>query len=172
MSNKNKSKNIERTRDSSEVTPDQAITQGLASGDLRDPNNGTRPARVPMNQGMNLDVSGYEFDKANYAYHFFYDDPARPGRIEQCKAAYWEHCSMPNSDVHITRPSGAGLNYLMQLPMQYHLEDKALKKQKVLATMDAETQIGVNEYAPDAKGHSEGGKSAIVGRSMSDNPYS
>jgi hypothetical protein len=143
-----------------------------ASGDPRDPNQETRPARVPMKQGTNLGFEDCDFDRSSYRYYAFNEDPNKPGRIDRAKSAYWEHVTSRNGAI-AQRASGGGTTYLMRLPMKYASADSNIKKKKVLATMADQTKINANEYAPDPiTGKAEGGTSIYQDRTVSDNPYS
>jgi hypothetical protein len=123
-----------------------------------------------MQGSLNLDYPESKLDKKSYAYRWFLDDPNKPGRIETAKRAYWEHVS--DEGENVCRPSGNSMHYLMKLPREYYIEDKDLKRQRVLSTMAEEARLGANEYAPTASGQREGGESARVSQTTSDNPYS
>ena len=155
-------------RNDASKTENQATTQGLGN-QSRDPNAETRPPRVAMQGSLNLDYPEDQLDRVNFAYRWFLDDPNKPGRIERAKRAYWEH--KQDDGKNVTRPAGSATHYLMQLPMEYWLQDKQLKREKNLATMTEEARLGANEYAPTAQGHREGGESARVSQSSNDNPY-
>lgn len=160
-----------RKRQASNATSEQEATHGLQSGNPRDPNAETRPARIQMGHGLNLDATNIEMDESKYKYRWFLDDPQKPGRIIAAKAAYWEHVTM-SDETNVCRPSGNSTFFLMRLPLQYWEEDLKLKKEKVMATMDSNAQVGAGEYAPDAQtGKGEGGTSAILERSSSENPF-
>ena len=169
----NDNKGIEaapRGRPTATMTPSDAATQGLEMNP-RDPNADTRPPRVPVGQGLNLDTGGLDLDKESYYYHWVLEMPDRPGGIQKAKAAYYEHVTDASGNI-VTRPAGGGFHYLMRLPVEYRKEDLVLKKNKVLATMDAETRIGPGEYAPDPLSHRDEGGQSAVRRETSDNPYS
>ena len=145
----------ERERVNTDMKEDQAQNAGLSlDANPRDPNSQTRPPRVPLEYGNNVSFSDVQFDRKNYRYYAFYDDPERPGRIENAKAAYWEEVRNVNGQL-ASRPAGAGRHILMRLPMQYALEDLELKRKKVQATMAdyGEIKTGqagkLDEYAPD-----------------------
>lgn len=158
-----------RERPTSSMTPSDAISQGIGSNS-RDPNAEIRHARIPLGQGLNLDIDESLLDRKNFYYHFFADMPDKPGRLSQVKAAGYAHAT-DNENNHITRPCGGGIFYLMKLPMKDRQADLLLKKQKVRATMDQETVLGANEYAPNPNTlEGEGGQSAVH-RDSSDNPY-
>jgi|TARA_R110000796_G_scaffold161824_1_gene278553 hypothetical protein len=163
MSNKNV-----LPRNDGSKTNNQSVTQGLGN-QSRDPNAENRPPRVAMQGSLNLDYPESRLDRENFAYRWFLDDPIKPGRIESAKRAYWDHCE--DDGVKVTRPAGNATHYLMRLPMNYWLEDQQLKREKNLATMSEEAQLGANEYAPTASGRREGGESSRVSQSSSDNPY-
>lgn len=164
-----KKASTKRARVNADTREDQAKGLG-ANVDPRDPNAETRPPRVQMGRGGNLTFSEAEMDKEKFHYYAFYDNPDRPGRIEQAKAAYWEHVTNREGQP-ITRPAGGGLHYLMRLPIKYWLEDLMVKKEKIRARMVGETKVGKGEYAPTADGHREGGDSMRTTHT-SDNPYS
>lgn len=155
-------------RKQGDKTADQATTQGLGASS-RDPNAETRPPRVAMQGTKNLDYPESQLDREKYAYRWVLDDPAKPGRVDSFKRAYWEH--KQDDGVNVSRPAGAATHYLMMLPIEYYKEDQKLKRDKNLATMTEEARLGANEYAPTAQGHREGGESARVSQSTSDNPY-
>lgn len=155
-------------RNNHDKTPDQETTQGLGD-QSRDPNAETRPPRVRMQGTLNLDYPEHLLDRQNFQYRWFNDDPSKPGRINAAKAAYWEPVLQDGAPVK--RPSGSSTLFLMQLPMQYWLEDKALKREKIQATMATETTLAANEYAPDAQGNREGGTSARVSQTTNSNPF-
>jgi len=57
----------------------------------------------------------------------------------------------------------------MRLKQEYRDEDLSLKKERVARTLESETQIGHNEYAPDPEtGRAEGGESAVSRRLSSE----
>ena len=148
----------DRHRTGTGMTTQEASIQGLSNEDPR--RDDERPKRVPMGQGQALDMSGYKLDHETFYYHLFAEHPEKPGRIAEALSAYYE----AETDAHgvaITVPTGNGTFHLMKLLWKYRNEDLALKRKKVLATMDQETQVGVDEYAPDAQGRREGGTSAL-----------
>jgi hypothetical protein len=160
---------VSRERTDTGVSQEQAITQGLSSAEPRDPNKESRPARIRMEQGQNLSTVGMDLDEINYKYRWFADYEKAPGRIAGAQRAYWEH--VQKNGQNESRDSGSGMMYLMRLPMENWREDLALKKEKSLATMDSQRELGPNEYAPDPVTlKAEGGKSAVT-RDSSDNPY-
>lgn len=156
-----------RERSDAGITTDQAITMGLEGGDPRDPNHGKRPKRIPMRGGSNLGTGGYKLDEKNYYYHWFNEHPSKPGRVQSAEAAYYEFCRDEQGE-KISRGTGGGTIYLMRLPMEYRMEDLALKKIRVERTMQEEAKLAPDEYAP-TEHYREGGDSAIT---RSDNPYS
>ena len=157
-----------RPRMQAHESVEQAV--GMETADPRSPNADARPARVLLSRGGKLDIAEHKLDDKNYRYYWFLDDPQKPGRVQAAVAAYWEHVTNAQGQA-ITRPSGSNTHYLMRLPMKYAMEDLELKREKVRATMDKETSIGRNEYAPDQRGRAEGGTSALS-RNSSGNPYS
>lgn len=159
-----------RNRSAANITEDRATTEGGITADPRNPNATARPKRVPMGKGMTLDVSGVELDRENYHYQWITEKPHRPGRLQQAKAAFYEHVTDIEGN-QISRPSAGSTTYLMRLPMEYWIEDKQLKKDKVKRTLEAETKIGVNEYAPTSHNR-DGGDSSIVERREGTNPFS
>ena len=150
-----------RQRSTATMTATDAATKHVEM-DSRESNADTRPARIPLGYGYNLDTSGLILDKENYYHRWFFEMSNSPGTIAGAKAAYYEHVTIDGGN-NVTRPGkGAGMHYLMRLPMKYRLEDLALKNKLVLDTMDQEAQIGPGEYAPDPITlKSEGGLSAI-----------
>lgn len=142
---------------------------GEVASEPRNPNAKARPKRIPMRQGMKLDVSGYKFDRENFYYRFFYDDPQRPGRVTNAEAAYYEHC-VDAEGKKISRPSGAGTQYLMRLPMDLHMEDVAAKAERNKRARQEQTALKPNEYAP-TKGKAEGGNSSITDVTYTTNPF-
>ena len=158
-----------RERSAADQTVDRAMSEGLSGGNPRDPNKGSRPPRVPMGKGMNLNVGAYLLDKAKYHYRWVTEKPHRPGSLAAAKGAYYEHCTDHEGNV-ISRPTGAGVTYLMRLPIEYWKEDLARKRADVQRTLDEQTKLGPKEYAPTTTDR-EGGDSSMVERSTSDNPY-
>ena len=141
-------------------TTSQTLTLGdtpqTKSEAVREPK---RPPRIPMGQGMNLDTTGLELDRENFAYRYFYEDPNKGGRIARAQAAYWEFVVDTDGN-QVTHPSGEGVLKLMRLPIEYYDEDQELKRQRVRATLDQEAGIGSGQYVPD-------GKSAVITREFS-----
>lgn len=146
-------------------TPDRADASHAQGGDSRDPNAGKRPARIPMQKGHNLRIPGIILDQENYHYHWFTENPNRPGKIEQALGAYYEHVTDADGK-QISRPSGPSVTYLMRLPKEYWDEDLRLKKEQAERTLAQEAGLAPNEYAP-TETRAEGGKSAIVSRTES-----
>jgi hypothetical protein len=167
----NESYGQEDDRERVNSTQKQDLSTGQ-TGDDRDPNQETRPKRVPMKQGTNLGFEDCDMDPTQYRYYVFNEDPNKPGRIDRAKGAAWEHVTNRQGQV-ATRASGGGTAYLMRLPMEYAKEDNDAKRAKVLATMADAGKMGRNEYAPDPEtGRAEGGASIHQGSHTSDNPYS
>lgn len=152
-----------RKKSAASVTKATAITQGLQGGDPRNPRK--KPERIPMSQGMNLAIDEV-LETEDYFYRWFSE---KGGRVQRAKKAGYEICADEEGN-SFTRPSGNDVLILMRLPMGYHLEDKARKREKVRATLDKHTRLGPNEYAP-TKTHREGGESSVVEHRESDNPY-
>lgn len=161
-----------KQRSATGMTAEQATTSGLGTSDPRDPNAEikTKQRRIPMGQGMNLDMSAYEMDEENFHYHIFAEHPEKPGRIAQARRAGYEF-AVDSDNQQIVVPSGSGQAFLMKQPMEFWLEDLALKRAKVQRTMDQQDQIAPNEYAPDPLTHApEGGRRAIA--RVQGNPFS
>ena len=148
--------------------PEAQKGQGLVAGSRDEvAHSAGRPPRISMSNAKKLEVPD-NLKEEGYYYRWFQD---RDGRISQAKAAYYESIVDEQGNI-FTRQSGPYSMHLMRLPQKYRDEDNRLKKDRVAATLEAEAQIGYNEYAPNAKtGRAEGGTSAITTHS-SDNPYS
>lgn len=149
---------IERGRTGSDLPPAMQTTdKGLVSGSREDvAHSSGRPARVSMGNMKKLEVPPSILEDGYY-YRFFQD---REGRIDQAKAAYYEHVTDEQGN-NYTRQSGPYTLHLMRLRQEYRDEDNVLKRARVAATLEEEAQIGANEYAPDEKGRAEGGNSAV-----------
>lgn len=156
-----------RQRNGSNETKDQALSEGIQGGDPRNPNK--RRERIPMQKGQNLEVPGVTLEKDKYHYHWFTEKPHRPGTLDKAKAAFYEHVHDHEGSV-VSRPSGAGVTYLMKLPIEYWQEDLQTKRERVKKTLEDQTSLGPNEYAP-TKNNREGGESSMVDKTESDNPY-
>ncbi len=116
-----------------------------------------RPARISMNNMKKLEVPDNVLEDGFY-YRWFQD---KEGRIAQAKAAYYESV-IDEQGNNWVRQSGPYSMHLMRLKQEYRDEDNALKKKRVLATLEEEAAIGSLEYAPDSEtGRAEGGSSAI-----------
>jgi len=160
-------KGVKRGRTGADQPPAMQATQGgIVSGSREESaHSAGRPERVSMNNMKKLDVPAGMMEEGFY-YRWFQD---KDGRISQAKAAYYEHV-LDEQGNNFCRSSGPYGMYLMRLPQKYRDEDNRLKKQRVEATLEAEAQIGHQEYAPDPEtGRAEGGKSAIR-HSISDSP--
>lgn len=159
-----------RARSDATLTSSEAISQHIES-DSRDPNADTRPSRVPMGRGYNLDTGDIVLDREHYYYRWIADVSNNPGRVQQAAIARYEHVTNEHGE-NVTRPAGdGGLSYFMRLPIEYRLEDLELKNQLVQDTMDQEAELGPGEYAPDPHTlEGEGGRSAIT-RSIAENPW-
>ena len=154
----NKAK-VTRGRTGADLPPAMQATQGgLVAGSSEEAaHSAGRPPRISMSNMKKLEVPPGLLEEGYY-YYWFQD---KDGRISQAKAAYYEHV-IDEQGNNYSRASGPYTMLLMRLPQQYRDEDNALKKKRVLATLEAEAQIGHNEYAPDAEtGRAEGGTSAI-----------
>ena len=150
---------IERGRTGVDLPPAiQSTERGLTSGSREETaHSSNRPARIPMSNMKKLDVP-LSLMEEGYYYRWFQD---KDGRISQAKEAYYEHVVDEQSNNYY-RSSGLYGMYLMKLPQKYRDEDNKLKKARVAATLESETNIGPGEYAPDPKtGRAEGGESAI-----------
>lgn len=130
--------------------------------DPRDPNAGKRPERVQLGRGnLNLRYPEHLMDRENFNYYWGLDNPARPGRIDYLLSRGYEHDTKQGKKVQ--KPAGACTHFLLKLPMQFYLEDKAAKKQIILAKSASHNKIGANEYAPDPKtGDGQGGTTAVT----------
>lgn len=156
----NKAKTVQRGRSQADLSPGMRdIEKGLVASSRDDAaHDSGRPKRVSMQNMKNLDIPA-QFIKEGYFPYWFQDGN---GRLSKAKAAYWEHIIDGHGN-NFTCVSGSKTMYAMQLPQEYRDEDNALKRARVAATMDEESHIGANEYAPDAKtGKAEGGSSAVV----------
>lgn len=149
---------VERGRTGVDLPPAmQGSEKGLVSGSREEvAHSAGRPTRVSMGNMKKLEVPAELLEEGFY--HRFFQD--REGRIAQAKAAYYEFV-VDEQGNNYSRQSGPYTLYLMRLPQKYRDEDNALKRERVLATLDEEAQLGANEYAPDDKGRPEGGRSAI-----------
>lgn len=136
----------------------QATEKGLTSTSREETaHSADRPVRISMSNMKKLGVPSSLLEKGYY-YRWFQD---RDGRISQAKAAYYEHVADEQGN-NFCRASGPYSMYLMRLQQKYRDEDNKLKKDRVAATLESETQIGPGEYAPDPKtGKAEGGTSAV-----------
>lgn len=158
----------DRERVNSTQKQDLAVGE---TGDPRDPNSDAYIPRILMKQGTNMGFEDCDFDRKNFGYYVFHEDPTKPGRIERAKAAYWEHVTNRTGQV-AQRSAGGGICYLMRLPAKYRQEDLDAKKKRVQATMADQGKIGPGEYAPDPKtGQGEGGTSIHQSSHTSDNPF-
>jgi hypothetical protein len=159
-----------RERDASGLSVDEAHREGITMGDTRDPNTkvAQERVRIPMNAGQKLSLRGYNLDTKAYHYHWFHESPSRPGTLVDAKGAFYEHCQIDGQNV--VTPSGSGTDYLMRLPIKYHLEDMQAAKDKRAKMRQSQTAVGKGEYAPTTTGR-EGGHSSVVHSSTSTNPY-
>lgn len=156
---------IDRGRTAADLSPGQQdLAQGLGAGSRDEKaHSAGRPTRVPMSNAKKLDVPEHLLDRENFYYRWLQN---KESRISQAEAAGYEHVKDEQGNSY-TRQSGPYSMHLMKLPIKYRREDEALKKQRVLATMEEEARIGHNEYAPASDGRAEGGTSAIS-RTISD----
>lgn len=167
--NQRKKPAVKRGRTGVDLPPAMQDTEkGLEAGSREEvAHSAGRPARISMSNMKKLEVPEGMLEDGYY-YRWFQN---KEGRVGQAKAAYYEHV-IDEQGSNFMRQSGPFAMYLMRLKQEYRDEDNRLKKQRVDATLDAEAQIGHNEYAPDQEtGRAEGGRSAISHR-VSDNPYS
>ena len=165
-------KPVKKGLSSSLQTTDRANATHAQETSSVDPNAGKRPPRVSMTKGQNLGLAyGIVLDEENYHYHWIAEHPLRPGKLQEALAAWYEHVT-DKEGRPVQRPSGAGTMYLMRLPMEYWKEDLAEKKRLSEETMDKELLLGPNEYAPTADGKPEGGESALIKRTVSNNIFS
>ncbi len=137
----------------------QSTESGLLVGSTREEmaHSSGRPPRISMGKMKKLEVPPSLLEEGYY-YRWFQD---KDGRIRQAAEAYYEHVTDEQGN-NYCRVSGPYTMYLMRLRQIYRDEDNKLKKEMVTATLDAEAQIGHNEYAPDPEtGKAEGGTSAI-----------
>lgn len=156
---KNKPVTVQRGRTGADLPPAmQATDQGLVSGSREEAAHSSgRPPRVSMSNMKKLEVPPGLMEEGYY-YRWFQD---KDGRVEQAKSAYYEHV-VDEQGNNYCRKSGPYTMYLMRLRQEYRDEDNVLKKKRVAATLEAEAQIGPNEYAPDPEtGRAEGGRSAV-----------
>ena len=161
---------MHRARTSAGETESAAITGGLESGEPRDPNKGVKRKRIGMGQGANLAIYGAELDHDNYYYRWIEESSTNGGRLERAYEAGYEHHTNSAGE-KFSRRSGPGLLYLMRLPKEFREEDLAAKRKRSQMTMDEQTRLGRNEYAPDSRGRPEGGTSSIQEHRLSKNPF-
>jgi len=156
---------VERGRTDADVNPAMQGQPGLVAGSREEvAHSPGRPERVPMGNALKLVIPEHLKEEGFY-YRFFQD---RGGRIPQAESAYYQPVMNEQGDQY-TVQSGPYLMRAMKLPMKYRDEDNALKKNRVQATLEAEAQIGQNEYAPGENGQAEGGTSALS-HHVSDSP--
>ena len=149
---------VDRGRTGADLPPAMQ-DKGLVAGSREEAAHSSgRPARISMGNMKKLEVPE-SLKEAGFYYRWFQN---KEGRLSQAKAAYYEPVVDEQGNA-FTRQSGPYSMHLMKLPQQYRDEDNALKKKRVLATLEEETQIGENEYAPN------GGNSAIK-QHVSDSP--
>jgi len=155
---------VQRGRTGADLPPAMQ-EQGQASGSREETAHSSgAPTRIPMGNAKKLEVPE-SLKEEGYYYRWFQN---REGRISQAKAALYEEVTDEQGNP-FTRQSGPFTMHLMRLPQKYRNEDNALKKKRVQATLEAEAQIGQNEYAPDENGRAEGGTSALR-HHVSDSP--
>ena len=136
----------------------QGLEKGMEAGSREEvAHSAGRPARISMSNMKKLEVPEGMLEDGYY-YRWFQN---KEGRIGQAKSAYYEHV-IDEQGNNFMRQSGPFAMYLMRLKQEYRDDDARLKKQRVADTLDAEAQIGHNEYAPDPEtGRADGGRSAI-----------
>lgn len=158
---------IKRGRTGSDLPPAMKQTdKGLTDGSREDAaHSAGRPPRISMHNMKKLEIPKSLMEDGYY-YRWFQDID---GRINQAKAAYYEHVSDEQGN-NLTCQSGNYTMYAMKLPQQYRDEDNALKRDRVAATMEKEAQLGINEYAPDREtGRAEGGRTAVTHENVHSN---
>ncbi|MES2367696.1 MAG: hypothetical protein V4563_17600 [Pseudomonadota bacterium] len=164
---------IDRNRSAAGLSVDEAHHDGIVMADPRDPNGAVEQerVRVPLNTGEKLSLRGMKLDTKNFHHKWVYEHKDYPGQVQAYKNAFYEHVADEQGH-HMIVPAGNGAHYLMKLPMKYHIEDhKAAKDQRdALRKRQAAVDRNKGEYAPTADGRREGGESAVVSRSVSDNP--
>lgn len=105
-----------------------------------------RPPRVTA--GIYSKLDHYKAKDPNYYYYWVAD---KPGKIQQKKAAYYEHV-MDNGVAVEMKTSPYDL-YLMRLPIEYRQEDEKLKAERVSATIQKKQELSPGEYLPDGRHH-------------------
>lgn len=160
-----------RARSATEVSVDEAHREGLTMTEERDPNAEVMQERVriPFNAGQKLSLRGYKLEPDKFHYRWFHEDPTRPGIIPAALEAFYEHCTMNGQP--IKAPSGAGADYLMRLPMEYHRDDLKAAKEKRAKLRQRDSKLADNEYTTDDKGRPVYEGEVRVNRKQSDNPY-
>lgn len=158
---------VERGRTGVDLPPAMQMTEGgLTAGSREEAAHSSgRPTRISMSNMKKLDIPPSLLEDGYY-YRWFQN---KDGRISQAVAAYYEHI-VDEQGNNYSRQSGPYTLYLMRLPQEYRDKDILLKKKRVQATLEAEAQIGPDEYAPDPEtGRAEGGTSAVR-HHISDSP--
>ena len=107
-----------------------------------------RPPRVSMGATLKLEFGELTADK-NYHYRVFSD---RDGRIEQAKAAWYEHVKDHNGN-NVVRHAGKYPQYLMRIEKKYWEEDQKLKQDQVSSKLREEQRLAADEYIPDGRHH-------------------
>lgn len=158
------------------LTAFEKTREGVGMDDGRDPNNAVKAerVRVPLGSGQQTWFMNYEFDWDNYYYYTFHEEATRGGRVAEAINAAYEHCQIAGEN--IKRPSGNGWDYLMRLPMEYHLEDLERQRQRNKALESAQNTLksgnGIQEYGINPKtGRAFTEGEAVAVQSSSDNPY-
>lgn len=107
-----------------------------------------RPERVPMGQGLSLDIPG--LDKENYHYRWFQD---KDGRLKTAQSAWYDFAKNSAGENYVVH-KGPHAMYLMRIEKKYYEEDKALKLQASKDKLSAEAQtLSPGEYVSGGKHH-------------------
>ena len=160
-------KGVKRGRTGADLPPAMQMTEGgLVSGSREEAAHSSgRPERISMHNMKKLEIPTHLMEEGYY-YRWFKN---KDNRISQAIAAYYEHVADEQGNT-LTVQSGPYTMYAMRLPQKYRDKDILLKKKRVQVTLEAEAQIGPDEYAPDPEtGRAEGGTSAVR-HHISDSP--
>lgn len=107
-----------------------------------------RPARVPMTNTLKLQYN-HTLDLENYFYRWFRSEN---GRLDQAKAAYYEHVK-DDQGGNVIRAYRASEQYLMRIPLKYYKEDQKLKEDALKGKLKTEQELSKDEYLPDDRHH-------------------
>lgn len=107
-----------------------------------------RAPRVPMTNTLKLQYN-HALDRENFFYRWF---RCENGRIEQAKAAYYDHV-LDDQGVKVKRAYRASEQYLMRIPLKYYTEDQKLKEDAIKGKLRAEQSLAKDEYLPDDRHH-------------------